>query len=237
MTGTLEELVAAACVWLATHWGLAAKPVREPLVSAMGEGGFRIAYSLISIVSIVWVGVAYAAAPPGAHLWYLGIGVAHGSAVLMLIPFVFVVAGLSGPNPSSIGSEGTLNDPDPVRGMMRITRHPGLWGIGLWGLLHMLSNGDTRSLILFGSMAATALIGTIFLDGKKLRSLGGPYASFKLATSNIPFAAIIDGRQRLGPVFGEIGVVRFAIAIALYALFLVIHGWLFAVPVFPGLPV
>lgn len=237
MTGTMEELFAAACVWLMTHWGLAAQPVRTPVVNAIGEGGFRAAYSLIAIAALVWVGFAYAAAPTGPLLWSFGIGASHVSAAAMVLPFVFVVAGLSGPNPTAMGSEAALREPEPTKGMMRITRHPGMWGIGLWGVLHLVANGDLRSVVLFGTMALTALVGTVFIDAKKLKKLGGEYASFKMATSNIPFAAIIRGRQSLGKALAEIGVIRVLGAIAVYAGFLYVHGWLFGVPVFPGLPV
>jgi hypothetical protein len=31
---------------------------------------------------------------------------------------------------------------DPARGMYWVTRHPVTWAIGLWGIVHMLANGD-----------------------------------------------------------------------------------------------
>lgn len=237
MTGTMEELLAAACVWLVSHWGLAARPVRTSIVDAIGENGFRAVYSLIAIAVLVWVGFAFAAAPPGPLLWSFGIGAAHLAAAMMVVPFLFIVAGLSGPNPTALGSETALREPEPTKGMMRITRHPGMWGIGLWGVLHLIANGDLRSVVLFGTMALTALVGTVLIDAKKLRKLGGEYASFKMATSNLPFAAAIAGRQPVGRALAEIGLIRVLVAIALYAGFVYIHGWLFGVPVFPGLPV
>ena len=94
MTGTMEELLAAACVWLVSHWGLAAGPVRTSIVDAIGENGFRAVYSLIAIAVLVWVGFAFAAAPPGPLLWSFGIGASHIAAAMMVVPFLFIVAGL-----------------------------------------------------------------------------------------------------------------------------------------------
>ena len=50
---------------------------------------------------------------------------------------------------------------------------------------------------------------------------------FLQATSSIPLAAIVDGRQRF--VIGEIGLWRVALALALYVLFVWWHPWLFGV--------
>ena len=50
---------------------------------------------------------------------------------------------------------------------------------------------------------------------------------FLQATSNVPFAAIIDGRQKL--ILGEIGLWRVALALALYVLFVWLHPLLFGV--------
>lgn len=40
----------------------------------------------------------------------------------------------------------------------RLLRHPQLTGVGLWGVAHLLLNGDNRALLLFGGMALWALL-------------------------------------------------------------------------------
>lgn len=39
---------------------------------------------------------------------------------------------------------------DIARGIVRITRHPFLWGVALWALVHFIVNGDLASVILSG---------------------------------------------------------------------------------------
>ena len=43
-------------------------------------------------------------------------------------------------------------------GIKRIVRHPQLCAIVLWSAAHLLSNGDTRSVVLFGGLGVWALI-------------------------------------------------------------------------------
>jgi uncharacterized membrane protein len=111
--------------------------------------------------------------------------------------------------------------------MVRITRHPFLWGVALWAFVHLIANGDLASMIFFGSLLVLALGGTASIDAKRRRSFGDAWHRFAGATSNIPFAAIVSGRNELGPALREIGLLRPVIAIAAYAALLVFHGRLF----------
>jgi protein-S-isoprenylcysteine O-methyltransferase Ste14 len=42
-------------------------------------------------------------------------------------------------------------------GIVRVTRHPFLIGVGLWAVVHLVANGDVASFIFFGAFAVTAL--------------------------------------------------------------------------------
>ena len=46
----------------------------------------------------------------------------------------------------------------------RLIRHPQLSAIALWGAAHLLANGDSRSLVLFGTLTVWALIQMFFLN-------------------------------------------------------------------------
>ena len=56
--------------------------------------------------------------------------------------------------------------------MMRITRHPFLWGVAVWACGHLLVNGRRPSFILFGSLLVLAIFGTYSIDAKRTRALG-----------------------------------------------------------------
>jgi uncharacterized membrane protein len=115
--------------------------------------------------------------------------------------------------------------------MLRITRHPFLWGVTIWAAGHLLVNGDLAGIILFASMLILALSGTISIDAKRKRALGATWDAFAERTSNLPFAAIAAGRQSFR--LGEIGWWRIALALAIWAALIAGHGYVFGVPALP----
>ena len=111
--------------------------------------------------------------------------------------------------------------------MLRVTRHPTMWAFALWGIGHIIANGDLAALIMFGSIIVLALVGTRLIDARYEAKLGDAWRNFAATTSNLPFAAILAGRQSLA--LGEIGGWRIALAIGLFAVVLAAHPWLFGV--------
>jgi uncharacterized membrane protein len=118
-----------------------------------------------------------------------------------------------------------MKSDEPARGIIRVTRHPLMWGITLWGAAHLLARGDLASLVFFGGFVALAGIGTLLIDARKRASLGDDWKRFAAVTSNVPFGAIVGGRNRFVP--GEIGWKRIGVGLALYALLLFAHPYLF----------
>jgi uncharacterized membrane protein len=122
-----------------------------------------------------------------------------------------------------VGADRLLQSEDPARGMIRITRHPIMWGIMLWALAHIAARGDVKSLVFFGAFLLVAAFGTLSLDQRKRADPNWP--RFAAASSHLPFVAIAQGRNRL--VWREIGWTRPLVAIVLFFVLLVLHPWLF----------
>ena len=76
-------------------------------------------------------------------------------------------------------------------------------------------------------MPSWRLAGTLLIDARRTRENAPGWGVFLQATSNLPFAAIVERRQRLDP--GEIGLWRLALALALYVALFWLHPWLFGV--------
>jgi uncharacterized membrane protein len=223
------SLVAACAFFLLIHFGVSGTRLRDRLVARIGEGPYRGAFSLASLVGLLWMSHAFARAPD-IELWGKLPGLRPLALALVFVGVLFVVVGLASPNPTSVGMEAKLaQGAYSVRGITRITRHPFLWGVGLWALAHLAANGDLASLMLFGSLLLLALAGTTGIDAKLRRRLGERWLTFAASTSNVPFAAIAAGRNELAPALREIGIVRPAAAIAVYALLFVLHGPLIGV--------
>jgi uncharacterized membrane protein len=224
------SLIAASSFFVLIHFGVSGTRLRDVLVARMGAGPYRGAFAVASLVGIVWMIRAYNRAP-AVDLWGQLIGLRPLAFALVLIAFLFVAIGLATPSPTRVGMETKLaQGTEIVRGIVRITRHPFLWGVGLWAFVHLIVNGDLASVILFGSLLLLALGGTVSIDAKRRRSFGDQWSRFIQATSNVPFAAIAAGRNQLRPALREIGILRPVIAIAAYALFFVFHGRLFGAP-------
>jgi uncharacterized membrane protein len=118
-----------------------------------------------------------------------------------------------------------------VQGILRITRHPFLWGVALWALSHLVLNGNSTSLVFFGAFLGLALIGPFLIDAKRRRKLGDKWERFAAATSNVPFAAIAAGRNSIPR--GEVGWWRIVLALVVFAGFLHFHSSLFGVSPYP----
>jgi uncharacterized membrane protein len=76
------------------------------------------------------------------------------------------------------------------------------------------------------------VLGTISIDAKRQRKIGEQWKSFASRTSNIPFAAIVSGRN----VFSarEYFDWRFFAALAIFVVALSAHARVIGVSPFPG---
>lgn len=228
------SLLAAAAFFVLLHLLVSGTRVRDALTGTVGQGPYMGLFSLASIAGLVWLGFAFSAArgaPDNAAYWQITPLTRHLQLVLQLIAVLFIVPGLTTPNPTSVRQEGALERPDVVKGMLRITRHPFLWGVAIWAAGHLIVNGDRASLVLFGSMLVLALLGTSSIDAKRKRALGQTWDAFAAQTSNLPFAAIASGRQSL--TLGEIGWWRILLAVAVWAALTWGHPYLFGVAALP----
>lgn len=219
----MPNLIAACAYFLLIHFGVSGTRLREVFTAKLGERRYRGAFSLASLFGIAWMVYAYRSSPL-IPTWGLQLGFRPAAYVLVFIAFFFAVIGVLTPSPTRVGMESRL-DPEMARGMVRITRHPFLWGVSLWAATHLALNGDVASLILFGTLLVLAIGGTASIDAKRRRKFPERWQKFARATSSVPFAAIARGGNRLAPVLAEIGAWRLLAVLALYALAFYLHGW------------
>lgn len=226
------QFAIALAAFILIHVGLSGTPLRRTAIKAIGEGPYRGLFSLASAGLLAWMLFSYGAArtdPGNALLWTAPDWGRHVTATLVLVGFLIGVTGLLTPSPTAVGFESTLQKPEPAKGILRVTRHPFLWGVTLWGLGHLAANPETTSVMLFGGLAVMALLGTRSIDRKTAARDPAAWAAFRNATSNIPFGAIIQGRNRLRIL--EIAP-RALAALAIFAAAAWFHRYIAGVPAF-----
>src|SRR5262245_57436440 len=218
----ITVLALATAVFLATHF-IPSTPLRSGLLATLGEKAYLGIYTAVALAAVGWMIWAYIRAPY-VRLW-VGDEFKVWAVVLMPVSLILVVLGGMTRNPSAVRQEGALRTMGEPRGILRVTRHPLMWGIALWALVHLVCRGDTASVIFFGGFVLLALAGTVLLDTRKSRTLGSDWQRFASVTSNIPFAAIVQGRNRF--VFEEIGWKKVLIGLAVYFVVFFLHPYLF----------
>src|SRR5262245_18502614 len=228
----MSNLVLASLFLPLSHFGISSSRLRELLGRTLGERRYLTLYKLITVAAFGWLITAYRRAP--IHIiWITPVGVKLALLPVVLVAFVLVVASLTTPNPTIVGAEQLFARPDIVRGILRVTRNPFLWGVGLFALAHVAATGDLASVLLFGAIGALGLAGAPLLDAKKAQRHRAEWPAFAAATSNMPFLAIVQGRQRL--VLREIGLWRITLALGLFVLVLIVHRWAFGTSPLSGL--
>ena len=222
----MNSLALAAFTFTSLHLLVSGTRLRDALIARLGERPYRGLYSLASAVALGWLIMAYVKVrvPQPTPLPELR-GIAD---LLVLIAFVFIVLGLLTPGPTLVGAEKLLEREDNARGVHRITRHPFLWGVSLWALVHMAFNPEAAGLLFFGTFAVVGIVGTFSIDAKRARLHGELWSRYAAKTSNLPFAAIAQGRNTFS--LGEIGAARLAAAGVAFALFAYFHAKLFGLP-------
>ena len=222
------SLVIAGIAFCGSHVLLSSTRLRGSLRDQLGERGFLAVYSLTSLAVFAWFVAAYATAPT-IMLWPRQRWTALVPVLVMPLAAILLVAGYSTRNPTAVGMERSARADDPAPGILSVTRHPVMWAIGLWATGHLIANGDLSSVLFFGSLGALALGGTVLIDRKKQLALGSNWPRLTQVTSNLPFAALLTGRTKLR--WSDIGLLRIAAGLLLYAVLYLAH------PIITGLPV
>lgn len=217
----VSHLVLAMLAFLASH-AIPARPrLRNAGIRALGIAGYHLAYSVLSVAVILWLAVTYAQAP-FVPLWDQEPWMRWLPPLAMAPACLLIVTALSAPNPFSLGIGGSGFDPERP-GILRLTRHPLLWGLVLWAASHIIPNGDGAALVLFLPLLLLALAGPLLMERKRRRTLGpDAFASLARHTGAL--------RWRM---LREIGAVRLGGAVVLYLALLYLHPTVIGVSPLP----
>ena len=146
----LAVMILGLVLFLGAHTLPAQRKWRRRAIAALGEGGYKIAYALVSLLGIaliVW-GFGHYRATGWIDIWNPPKALKHITVALMLPAVILVVAAY-------------------IRGhIYTALKHPMLAGVKLWAAAHLLANGDLGSIILFGSFLGWAVFDRISLKNR-----------------------------------------------------------------------
>lgn len=179
----LVSLAAASTALVGTHFALS-HPLRAPLVKAIGEGPFMGLYSLVAAACMVWMTLAFRAAPP-ADLGGTGEAAWIAATVLTLPALALFLGSLRG-NPALPAPGAAAAMARPPSGVFAVTRHPMMWGFALWALSHLVLWWSWRTMIVGSAVLILALVGAHFQDRKKAALMGAAWSDWQAQTSYWP---------------------------------------------------
>jgi len=167
-------LLLGIVIFLGMHLVRVVAPgLRASVIERQGKGAWMGIYTAISLAGLLLIiyGFGEARAVTGM-LYNPPVFLKHISLLLMLLAFICLAAGFL-----------------PAGRIAVAVKHPQVLSIKIWALAHLLANGETSSVLLFGSFLAWAVILRISL--KRRERAGEKVLPVFRSTSNDLLAVVI----------------------------------------------
>ena len=143
------KLVLGVLLWSGTHFFPALAPdARKSLVGKLGENGYKGLFLVAMVLAIYLIISGWKATVP-EFLYIPPTWGRHATSLLVLAAFILFSA-----------SHGQNN-------IKRLVRHPQLRSVALWGVAHLLANGESRSIVLFGGLALWAVVEIVLINRRE----------------------------------------------------------------------
>lgn len=138
-------LVAGLLLWSVVHFiPAAAVSFRASLIEKMGKGAYSAVFALLIIASIVLIVFGWRSITPS--FLYVLPELKTVAMVLVLLGFLLM---------------GAANYATRIK---QVVRHPQLTGVAVWAVAHLLLNGDTRSIVLFGGLLVWSVVEILLIN-------------------------------------------------------------------------
>lgn len=185
-------LILGIIVWSLTHLLPSALPgMRGRFVAALGENRYRGLFALVIVGALLLIVFGWKQAIPTA-VYTPPMTASPLTSALILIGFVLFIASQAPGN------------------IKRFIRHPQMIGTICWGVAHLLLNGDSRSVTLFGGLTVWAVLEILMINRRE-----GDWR-----------------RPEAAPI--RVDIVTVAIGLVAFAAIVYFHAGLFGVAAVPG---
>lgn len=177
----LSTLILGLIIFFVPHVFVTRREARARLIARIGEGPYKIAFSIVSAIGIGLIAYGFARyrATEWINLWYPSVWTRHLALQLNWLAAICVAAAYIPGN------------------IKRALKHPMLVGVKIWAFAHLIANGDLGSVILFGSILAWAVFDRITLKRRSdsgapdTRNGGWPADIVALVVGTVAYLAIV----------------------------------------------
>ena len=145
----MNLLIIGVVLWSVAHLVPSIAPsFRLGLIEKLGAGPYRGVFALVIVSALVLIVVGWRSSPQ-EYLYLLPAWSRHVGFVLMILSFILL---------------GAANYKTIIK---RYIRHPMLTGVFVWSMSHLLTNGTSRALILFGTLGIWALVEIFLISARE----------------------------------------------------------------------
>ena len=142
--------------------------VKAAWLGKFGEGGYKGSFSLLLLLGLGLIIAGWRSTLP-EFLYMPPAGLKHPAMGLLFIAFLLMVV-------SSRNSR-----------LRQWIRNPQLTGVFLWGVAHLLLNGDIRSTVLFSSLSLWALLEIVAINRRD-----GPWVKPEVPTWGAELVTLVN---------------------------------------------
>ena len=139
-------LISGVLLWSVAHlFPVMMGSTRALLIARLGANAYRGLFALDIVIALVLIVLGWKSASP--------VGVYVPPLLGSPLPSLLILAGFI----LFVAAQRRTN-------IKRFIRHPQLTGLVLWGVAHLLTNGDSRSVVLFGGLTAWSIVMMLLIN-------------------------------------------------------------------------
>ena len=133
---------------------------REFMMQQLGKNNWKMLHAVVAVIGLLTTIMGYGYARYSAEwLWFPPVWTRHVAALLILFAFIYIAAAAM---PYS-----------KIKARMGV---PMVVGIKLWAFAHLISNGTTADVVLFGSFLAWAVVNFV-ISRRRIKQQGETFAA------------------------------------------------------------
>jgi len=174
----MSLLILGIIAWSLAHlFPAVSSGTRAYLKNMLGEGPYRGLFSLVILGALLLIVFGWKSGSPNA-LYAPPLAAGPFTSALLMIGFVLFFAS---------------RVPGNIR---RFIRHPQMVGTLVWAVAHLLTNGDSRSVALFGGLAIWAIFEVVMINRRD-----GTWQKSEPAAVRFDIVSVVIGLAAFALVF------------------------------------